>query len=325
MLLRVSTKMNLVLVLGGLLLVTTVVLCAEDYRVGPGDVIEISVWRRAELSNTTDVSTEGTIRMPVVGKLSVQGLTVKQIRELITEGLAKEYMKDPQVVVDLRQYRSRKAYVLGSVKLPNAYILKEDSDILDMIARAGGTSPSANRNGIMVIRPGEGAIRINYLDLLNKADLSQNLTILPGDTIVVPDVEEYGVLVLGEVESPGWFSMHTRLTVLDAIALAGSVNSRGVLRKTRVVRSQGEGKGFQIIEVNIQNLLKGKGNPDNIVLEQGDVVYVPAGFLAGVDDFFAHLAPALQTILAGEQIILGPKQWRFYKALADNPDFGVSD
>ncbi|MBN2372716.1 polysaccharide biosynthesis/export family protein [bacterium] len=124
----------------------------EDvYRVGPADVLEISVWGEPDLSRTIPVSSDGIINFPMLGNLGVAGMTVKDIEQKITGLLSKDYLVDPHVYVIVKEYKSQKVIALGEVKNPGPYVLTGITTLLELISKAGGVTERIGKR-ILVFR-----------------------------------------------------------------------------------------------------------------------------------------------------------------------------
>lgn len=161
-----------------------------DYKIGPEDALEVFVWGSEELSRTVMVRPDGKISLPLVGELEAMGLTAAQLTEEIQSRL-QEYKKDPNVTVVVQGVNSYNIFIMGEVAGPGKYPLRSYATILQAIAQAGGLGPFADQNDMFVIRKGvDGApdvrINIRYDDILSGDDPTQNLLLIPGDTLVVP-------------------------------------------------------------------------------------------------------------------------------------------
>jgi polysaccharide export outer membrane protein len=162
------------------------------YRVGPEDVLEISVWRNNDLSKVVTVRPDGVISLPLVGDISAAGLTPSELRDSLIDSL-KEFQETVVVSVIVLEVNSVKVYMLGEVVRPGSYTLKRRTSILQAIAMAGGFTQYASKNKIVLIREkgesgaGEEKIRIRFDNLVKVGSKPNNQYILrPGDTIFVP-------------------------------------------------------------------------------------------------------------------------------------------
>jgi polysaccharide biosynthesis/export protein len=159
-----------------------------DYVVGTEDVLGIVFWRERDMSADVVVRPDGKISLPLVNDVIVDGLTPDQVRERVTE-LAKRYIEDPSVTVVVRQINSRKVYITGNVERPGTFPLLRPTTVIQLIALAGGLKEFANAGDIVLVRT-EGSkqqtFTFNYDQLKNRKNLSQNIFLKPGDTIIVP-------------------------------------------------------------------------------------------------------------------------------------------
>jgi polysaccharide export outer membrane protein len=162
----------------------------QDYRIGPTDVLQISVWKNPELSvPEVAVRPDGKISFPLLDDVQAAGLTPTELKAILTERLS-EYILAPTVTVVVRQINSKAVYVIGEVHRQGALSLRADMRVIDALAMAGGFRPFADRSWVKIIRNrnGEGPIefRFNYDEFVEGKDLEQNILLLPGDKVVVP-------------------------------------------------------------------------------------------------------------------------------------------
>jgi len=159
-----------------------------DYRVGSGDVVEVSVWREQEASGSVVVRPDGKISLPLVNDLYVRGMTPMEMQKVITEKL-EPFINEPNVTVIVRQILSKKVYVIGQVGRPGAYQVTQPMTILQLLTEAGGLQPFAKEKDIYVLRTANGKqerFSFNYKDVLRGKNMQQNILLEPGDTVVVP-------------------------------------------------------------------------------------------------------------------------------------------
>lgn len=159
-----------------------------DYVVGPEDVLSIVFWRERDMSLDAVVRPDGKISMPLLNDVDVAGLTPEQVRQRITDD-AKRFFEDPTASVIVKQINSRKVYITGNVERPGTFPLLRDTTVLQLIALAGGLKEFAKAGDITVVRDvGSAQVSYNfsYDDLKNRKNLSQNIRLKPGDTIIVP-------------------------------------------------------------------------------------------------------------------------------------------
>lgn len=159
------------------------------FVIGADDVLAINVWKETEISRSIVVRSDGKISLPLVGEVVAAGETPLQLEQVITAKL-KNYITDPEVTVIVQQINSEKFNILGQVTKPGAYPLTATTTIVDAIATAGGFKDFAKEKGIYILRRDaagtESRIAFNYQDFIKGKNTSQNITIQPHDTIIVP-------------------------------------------------------------------------------------------------------------------------------------------
>jgi polysaccharide export outer membrane protein len=153
---------------------------AQDYVVREGDVLKIAVYDNPDLSTVARISGNGTITFPLIGELNVGGMTVSQISQRIAEKLATGYIVNPQVSIFLEDYKSRKIYVTGEVKKPDAYKYEEGSTVIKAITMAGGFTDKAAPGKVKIMRKTD-----NKAEVLERVKMDQ--PVQPDDVIVVPE------------------------------------------------------------------------------------------------------------------------------------------
>jgi polysaccharide export outer membrane protein len=161
-----------------------------DYVIGAQDVLVINVWKEQELSlNGVEVRLDGKISVPLIDDIQAAGLTPVQLKEAITEKL-KEFVAAPQVTVIVTRVGSKNVYVMGEVAREGAIPLQPQMRVLDALAISGGFTPFAGKNRVKIIRghgtpPGE--FTFDFDAYVDGKDVAQNILLLPGDQIIVPE------------------------------------------------------------------------------------------------------------------------------------------
>lgn len=162
----------------------------NEYYLEIGDVLAVDVWRVPDLSRSVTVRPDGRISMPIVGDIDVLGLSLIDLREILTKKFS-EYVWNPQVSISITQFGGRKFVILGEVKGPGVYRFQQDLSLIEALALAGGFSETAKRGKVMIIRgdihkdPQVKMINANVENILKQGMLSENLTILPNDIIYI--------------------------------------------------------------------------------------------------------------------------------------------
>jgi polysaccharide export outer membrane protein len=216
-----------------------------DYRVGPQDALTITSYDQADLSGKFTVEADGTFTYPLIGRVKAGGLTLRALEDLLKTRLKDEgFFRNPQVTVAVETYRSQKIYVIGEVRSPGPQPLSGDMSLVEAIARAGSTLPSASGEAIIVHAPGatgpsapsRGA-NTETVDLraLQNGAATLNIVLRDGDTISVLRAES--VYVLGQVKNPNAYALQQKnTTVLQALSLAGGVTDRGSMNRIKLTR-----------------------------------------------------------------------------------------
>jgi polysaccharide export outer membrane protein len=159
-----------------------------DYLVGPGDILDITVWKDEALTKSVAVLPDGKIAFPLLGEVRAAGRTVAQIKEEIAEKVS-AYVPDPTLSVEVKQVNSMLVYVIGRVNTPNRFSLNTNVNVLQALAMAGGLNPFAKRSQIKILRQEGGKTVIfpfKYDQVIEGTRLEQNIMLKRGDVIVVP-------------------------------------------------------------------------------------------------------------------------------------------
>jgi polysaccharide export outer membrane protein len=160
----------------------------SPYLIGATDVLNIYVWKEAELTQDVTVLPDGKITFPLIGEIQAQGRTVTELKKDLSDKL-KDYVTAPEVTVVVREVNSRRIYTLGKLNRPGPYPLAPDMTVIQALSVAGGFAEWADEKNIRVIRREGGKeiqYRFNYKDFIAGKDIKQNILLKPNDTIVVP-------------------------------------------------------------------------------------------------------------------------------------------
>lgn len=158
------------------------------YLIGLDDVLEIAYWREKELSAEVVVRPDGRIALPLVGEVEAAGLSPAQLTERI-KALAHDLLEAPELTVSVKQINSRKVVITGEVARPGRYSLAGPTTVLELIAMAGGLSEFADQKRVGVLRTVNGmptSFKVDYRRISKLQNLEQNITLQPGDIVVVP-------------------------------------------------------------------------------------------------------------------------------------------
>ena len=273
----------------------------RDYQIGPEDLLEISVFEEEKLNKTVRVSSQGNISLPLLGILRVRGLTANELEREIRDLLAEKYLQDPHVAVFIKEYRSQRISVIGAVEKPGVFDVAGQKTILDLLAMAGGLKEEAGQLLFLIRppRPEEEGLKekkepeeqiqktfmIDLEELLMRGDLTLNLSLTHGDVINIPVSGK--IFVGGEVKSPGGFQLKgKKITLTQAITLAGGLKTEANDEETKIFRYSGRGSEREILSADVDAIQKGKS--EDLYLKENDIVIVPTSgmkaFLVGLRD-----------------------------------------
>lgn len=248
----------------------------DEYRIGPRDLLEVRVFDLDDLNTEARVSEAGTITLPLVGELSVSGLTRSEAEGRIETALVR-YVNEPQVFVFVREYQSQRFSIMGAVNTPGTYDMEGRTSLLEAISMAGGVNFSDASGKIIVIRQGftQEPIEISMQELIDRGNTAFNIDLEARDVINVEPKRSYFIYVYGQVNGPGQFELKGPITLLQAISLAGGLAERAAEDRVRIMRTRLDGKQ-EVFEVNLEEIEDGE--IADIPLNPGDIVLVPSTF-----------------------------------------------
>ncbi|MCB0333628.1 MAG: polysaccharide export protein, partial [Bdellovibrionales bacterium] len=272
---------------------------APHYRIGPGDEIEINVFDVSELNQTVSVRQSGFLTLPLIGAVRASGMSELELQNEIEERL-KKYVRNPEVSLSMTKYASQKVGVMGAVKEPGSYPLKKGQNTLtELLSQAGGISQDAgstiqfipvelsglaganeaeiraqltlnesHRNGSQ----GSNSINIALDDILGTSGaMPLEIPVRGGDMVLIPAAGK--VLVEGEVEQRGAYTLSQRMSLLGALAAAGGITYSAKIDEVEVMRQNDTGEPRRLV-VNLEDILSGMQR--DVRLRNGDLVRVPS-------------------------------------------------
>jgi len=251
-----------------------------DYRIGPKDLLDISVFGVDELTKTVRVTEDGKISLPLIGEVEVEGITKAELEKKLSQLLKEKYLQNPQVTIFIREYQSKRVSVLGAIRNPGPYELLGRQTLLQIISQAGGITNEAGNEIIVIRELGDGAntsLKISIEDLVLKGDARLNIPLQLNDIINIPIDKIVHIYVFGQVTNPGALEVKRSNipTLLQAIGQAGGFSERASKGRVLIKRIDDNGKEVKI-KVNVKNIIKGKKK--DIQLLENDVIFVPATF-----------------------------------------------
>ncbi len=242
--------------------------------IGPGDLLSVTVFETPELSASARVSQGGEANLPVLGPVRVAGLTTEQAAvELENAYRTRALLLNPHVSVSETEFASQGATVLGEVRTPGVYPTLGSRRLLDMLSLAGGVSSTAGRL-VSIVHRGDAQHPAQIALQPTPASLhaQKNPVILPGDTVVVAKA---GVIyIIGDVLRPGGILVdnNERLSIIEALSLAGGMNKTAALSQTKLIRKLPAGR--EEVDLDLKHILFGK--QADVLVSDGDILFVPS-------------------------------------------------
>jgi polysaccharide export outer membrane protein len=243
---------------------------AQDVTLGPGDIVRVSVYGQKDLDTVAQVSSDGTITFPLLGSVSIGGLTVRTAEQRIaTELSSRSLVLEPQVTIFVERSlaaESESVTILGNVSRPGRYPIQTMSaasseNIADVIAMAGGLDVEAADFLLLTRTVGgeQSTLRVDLRQLLEQGDLKQNHVVRNGDIAFVPRMDEF--FVYGEVRKPGVYRLRNSMTVIQALSASGGLTERGSEKGITVTRKSDNGSN-RSIKVDMNDALQ----PDDVLI-----------------------------------------------------------
>ncbi|MEM9301505.1 MAG: polysaccharide biosynthesis/export family protein [Pseudomonadota bacterium] len=249
---------------------------ATEYRIGPGDALEIDVFQVQELSDTVRVSSRGTIMMPLLGSIRVAGRSAAEVEAELTALLGADYLQNPQVSVFVSDYRSSEVIIAGAVRSPAVYSITRPHSLVEVLLLAGGVADDAGYKvnvQTSVPNPETGVsesvnVIVDLRTLLDDQALSRDLLLRGGDSVFV---QRAGfVFVQGAVNRSGAFKIEGEMNVLKALAMAGGISRVADVDDIAVFREDMGDDGPIKLDYNVLQ----ENRESDIVLNDGDLVVV---------------------------------------------------
>lgn len=232
----------------------------DDYVVGPGDVLSITVYGHDDLKTTVRVTSNGYIVIPLIGQVSVGDMKTSAVADKLVSLLADGYIVSPQVNIFIEEFRSKKAVVLGHVNQPGLVELRGEMTFLELLSQSGGLKDGVGKTAT-VKRTVDGKQKVIVVDLkslIEGGDLSQNILIIDGDAVYI--AKGGTCYVTGEVDDPDAYPCDN-VTVLQMIALAGGFTGKAAKSSVRVVRVV-DGERTLLKNVDLDSSVQ----PDDIIV-----------------------------------------------------------
>lgn len=241
----------------------------DTYVIGTADVLEVQVWDNKDLNQVVPVRPDGKISLPLIGEVQAAGRTVQQLQESLAELYAKT-VKGAIATVLVREIKSRPVYFIGGFAKPGVEQLTRELTVLQAISVVGGLLATADGENGFILR-GDRRIPVDFTRLLQKGDISQNMRLEVGDSVVAPLAD--AVYVHGEVKTAGAIKSTGDLTVLRAISQVGGLTPLAATSRIEILRGQGDKK--ERIKVDLDKVMKAPDENPDVRLKPNDIVFVP--------------------------------------------------
>lgn len=276
-----------------------------EYKIGPGDILEIITVEGVERkTERVRVQPDGTVSFSILTAIAVRDMTLSEATEILKERLA-EYIRSPQIQVFIQEYNSRSSSVFGAINLnvgsnvsnmrigPGIYPLKGKRTALELIMQAGGPTPDARLDQVRFTRQNR-----TYLLDLQKAvtigDTRQNVVLQDGDVLQLTGTQQADrrIAVLGEVNLGGIVNLSNQSTMLEAISAVRGFTEQAAANRLRIIRTNIDPNNPEIITVNAERILKGDLS-QNVALLDGDIIVVPQAYMYDFSELLQEISPLI--------------------------------
>lgn len=254
------------------------------YRLGAGDVLQLSVWQQPDLDRQLRIREDGSIVVPLLGEVEAAGQTVPELETLLARRLRAFHRDITEVSLTVLTYNSFSVYVMGAVASPGEYTFDGVPDAWDALRAAGGPGETANLRRIKILRQqgaGTSSIVVDLGGIVSGSRPATDIPELePGDTLIVPDLRfvgtadrQAGVHVLGEVSEPGLYALEEPAPLISIVLLAGGFGRDADLSRVRWVHQEVEGP-VRSQSIDVRRFLDSGLLAANPLVGPGDTVFV---------------------------------------------------
>lgn len=253
-----------------------------SYRVGVGDRIFISVEQRPDLNRELVIEEGGAVTLPLIGEVTVAGLTIKEMEQKLLSALQDYYPSVNRIEITIREAVSQVIYITGQVGAPGKYNFHKAPNLWEAIREAGGAAPTASLDAVRVVKDrtkGGRSTQYNVQRALETGSIEDLPDLEAGDTVIVPALAEsytgsFGVNVFGYVVAPGTYKLQGAQDLVTAILQAGGPVPGASLEKVNIIRPHPDGS-IVTITVQFTNFLEFGDPYSNPKLKPGDTIYLP--------------------------------------------------
>lgn len=262
-------------------------------KIGPGDLLEITVFDVPEMTQQVRVGADGKAELELIGNTALTGLTAQEAAEKIARELRdQKFLLHPQVNVMVKEFASQGVSVMGEVQHPGVYQVLGPRSVIDVISMAGGLTNVADTR-VTLKRRGESEDKVTVKLKTDDPDasLSNNVQVYPGDLVLVPRAGI--VYVMGDVNKPGGFVMQDsgKISLLQALAQAGGPSKMASLSKSVLLRKSSDGHGYVPHKLDVSKIERGEG--EDLQLGPNDILFIPSNKLKNVLNNTAGVASSI--------------------------------
>lgn len=244
-----------------------------DYRLGEGDLLTVKVYESKDLDTEVRVSSLGEISLPLLNNVNVFNLTTAEAEEKVETLYREKYIHDPHVIIHIKEHVSKQITLVGAVKMPGTYDYVTRRRLLDVLAVANGLLEDAGSIAYVTRENPDTKERMRYMvsldELLKQGNMRQNLVVLGGDVIFIPMAGQ--CFIDGAVRNPGTYALKTKMTITEALALAGGLASYADDDGIKLIRYMGSDQERAIVSLSYSDLQAGMG--DTLFLQDQDMIF----------------------------------------------------
>lgn len=319
-----------------------------NYKLGPGDEVNVDIWGTSEASFKQKISPEGIIMIPQVGALTLSGLTLKQATEKIRHAVSRRYAGlgvggSTQISVTLGHIRTINVHLMGEVEVPGTYRLSSFTTLFNAMYRAGGVTGAGSLRNVRIVRDGATVDTVDIYEFFYHGSMSDDLSLHDGDVIIVPQYDQM-VTIEGQVRRPMRYELKRGETLADAIRYAGGFSTTAYTDQLKLIRKSGREKQiFTLNEADYSQFVMADGDIvsvesnlkrfENMVLIEGAVLrpgeYELGGSITTVKELIAHADGLTPDAFLGRAVIIRENEDLSLRTLAidlekvmngENPD-----
>ena len=321
-------KLRFILIASGIILIVLsqgiIAVPSKDYVLGSGDVLEVHAWNESNSDilivnpippgittvyadpHILTVSRDGRVYIPMIGTINVADLTIGMLEGMLEKKLVK-FTENPKVSVMVKTPKGIKVNVAGEVAKPGLYEVPDgnpfERSVLNYIKLAGGTTDYAGLEDVTIMKRNNESITVNLRKLIVEKDMSQNVTLADGDSIIVPQASNQ-VYVLGQVINPGGKKFIAGAVVSDYVGMAGGLNKFAASDNIGIIR--GDSKKPEVIKVNLSEYINWEARRVQVL--PGDIIFVPQSWFANWADMGA-LIVIVRDARDATRDLASPSQW----------------